>query len=161
MTIAEKLSLACNRLTERSLLVLGVAMSAIVIAQVFCRYILNHSLFWSEELARYILVWLTFLGTCAAYYRGMHPGINLFSKRLPARLKHVAKIIVLLMSIAFFWVMIWYGIQFALFVKLQTTAALALPKWIIFAIIPVSGIILTLHALAMLFSEISLWLNRS
>jgi len=155
MSKAERLSLACNRFTERSLLALGLAMSVIVIAQVFCRYILNHSLFWSEELARYILVWLTFLGSCAAYYRGMHPGINLMYRRLPRHLKRVAKILVLLLSLAFFWVMIWYGTQFSFFVRLQTTAALSLPKWIIFSIIPISGIILSLHAVAMLLSEIT------
>lgn len=150
MTKAERLSLACNRFTERSLLALGLAMSVIVIVQVFCRYILNHSLFWSEELARYILVWLTFLGTCTAYYRGMHPGINLVYRRLPHQLKLITKTIVLLLSLVFFSVMIWYGIEFSFFVRLQTTAALSLPKWIIFAIIPISGAILSLHAIAML-----------
>lgn len=150
MTKAERLSLACNRFTERSLLALGLAMSVIVIVQVFCRYILNHSLFWSEELARYILVWLTFLGTCTAYYRGMHPGINLVYRRLPHQLKLITKTIVLLLSLVFFSVMIWYGIEFSFFVRLQTTAALSLPKWIIFAIIPISGAILSLHAIAIL-----------
>lgn len=154
MTKAESLSLACNRFTERSLLVLGLAMSVIVIAQVFSRYILNHSLFWSEELARYILVWLTFLGSCVAYYRGMHPGINLIYRRLPRHLKRISKILVLLLSLVFFSVMIWYGFQFSFFVRLQTTAALSLPKWTIFSIIPISGIILSLHAVAMLSKEI-------
>jgi len=150
MTKAERLSLACNRFTERSLLVLGLAMSVIVIVQVFCRYILNHSLFWSEELARYILVWLTFLGSCTAYYRGMHPGINLFYRRLPHHLKQVTRSLVLMLSLVFFLVMIWYGIEFSFFVRMQTTAALSLPKWIIFSIIPISGAVLSLHAIAML-----------
>lgn len=153
MTTAEKLSLACNRITEHSLLLLGCAMSAIVIAQVFCRYILNHSLFWSEELARYILVWLTFLGCCVAYYRGMHPGITFLYRRMPERFRKISRIVILVISLFFFWIMIWYGSQFAFFVRAQTTPALSLPKWIIFSIIPISGAILTLHAIAMLLGE--------
>jgi TRAP-type C4-dicarboxylate transport system permease small subunit len=155
MTTAERISLACNRYTERSLLVLGLTMSVIVIAQVFCRYVLNHSLFWSEELARYILVWLTFLGSSVAYFRGMHPGINIIYRRLPAQMRRLVKILVLLLSLVFFMIMIWYGAQFSFFVRAQTTAALTLPKWIIFSIIPVSGAILSLHTVAMLTGEIS------
>ncbi len=56
----ERLSTSCNRYTEGFLLLLGLTMAAVVILQVFCRYILNYSLFWSEELARFLLVWLTF-----------------------------------------------------------------------------------------------------
>jgi len=125
-------------------------MTAIVIVQVFSRYILNHSLFWSEELARYLLVWLTFLGTSVAYYRGMHPTINLFQQHFSPRLKHRLHIIVHILSLAFFCVMIWYGAEFAYFVRLQTTPALSLPKWLVFAIIPISGTLLVLHVLGFL-----------
>jgi len=36
-------------------------MTASILVQVFCRYVLNDSLPWSEELARYLMVWMTFL----------------------------------------------------------------------------------------------------
>ena len=154
MSTTEKLSHACNRVTERILLALGASMSIIVISQVVSRYALNHSLFWSEELARYILVWLTFLGSSVAYFRGMHPGINIIHRKLPPHLKRLATLFVLILSLLFFGVMIWYGIQFSYFVRLQTTPALALPKWLVFSIIPLSGFLLALHNVAMIFSEL-------
>lgn len=154
MSVAEKLSLNCNRFAERSLLLLGLLMAIIVILQVFCRYILNHSLFWSEELARYLLVWLTFLGASVAYYRNMHPGVDVLYSRLPSNLKRYSRIIVYLLSLVFFLIMIWYGCRFAYFVKAQTTPALLLPKWTIFSVIPISGVFLSLHAVAKLFREL-------
>jgi hypothetical protein len=78
----DRFSRRTNAVVEQSLLGLGILMIGVVAAQVFFRYVLNHSLFWSEELARYILVWLTFLGASVAYRRGVHPRIDLFVSRL-------------------------------------------------------------------------------
>jgi TRAP-type C4-dicarboxylate transport system permease small subunit len=133
VSVLERLSISCNRSIEGALLLLGLTMTAIVILQVFYRYALNHSLFWSEELARYLLVWLTFLGATVAYRRHMHPSVDVLFKRLgrPARKR------------------------LRVLVRLQTTPALTLPKWLIFAIIPLSGLIFTLHALAFLSGELN------
>lgn len=62
MDALERISRSVNHWVEYVLFGLGFTMSVVVAVQVFFRYALNHSLFWSEELARYILVWLTFLG---------------------------------------------------------------------------------------------------
>ncbi len=144
----------CNRLTEHSLLGLGSLMTLVVVSQVFCRYVLNSSLFWSEELARYLLVWLTFLGAAVAYWRGMHPGVDLIYSRLGSQAKLFNRLLVHLLCLFFFFIIIRYGIEFAYFVRLQTTPALMLPKWIIFSIIPASGLLLSLHGLAMLLFEL-------
>jgi TRAP-type C4-dicarboxylate transport system permease small subunit len=155
VSVLERLSVSCNRSIERALLGLGLTMTGIVILQVFYRYALNHSLFWSEELARYLLVWLTFLGATVAYRRHMHPSVDIFFKRLARPARRRLKMLVHLLSLLFFFILIWYGTTFSYFVRLQTTPALALPKWLIFAIIPLSGIIFTLHALAFLSGELN------
>ncbi len=145
MDLLENLSDTTNRWVERSLFWLGFTMALIVATQVFFRYALNHSLFWSEELARYLLVWLTFLGASAAYRRGAHPGIDLLYVRLPPPLKKAAALLSHLAALSLFAIMIYYGCQFAYFVRLQISPALAIPKWIIFSIVPLAGSILFLH----------------
>ena len=135
-----------NRWIEYLLAVMGLSMALLVAVQVFSRYVLNHSIFWSEELARYLLVWLTFLGATVAYYRGVHPGIDVLYSRLKPPVRQLCDRIVHLISILFFGVMIIYGFRFAYFIRLQVTPALALPKWVVFAIIPISGSMLLLYA---------------
>ncbi|MEW6672858.1 MAG: TRAP transporter small permease [Thermodesulfobacteriota bacterium] len=149
----ERLSRALNSVIERCLFAVGLSMAAIVAVEVFSRYVLNHSLFWSEELARYLLVWLTFLGASVAYHRRAHPGIDTVTLLLPDNLKKKAAICVHLVSLALFGVMIVYGCQFAYFVRLQISPALYLPKWIIYSIVPFSGGILVLHGMAFLAND--------
>ena len=129
-------------------------MSIIVAVQVFCRYVLNHSLFWSEELARYLLVWLTFLGASVAYYRNVHPGIDVIYARMPNSIQKITAITVHLVSMTLFGIMIIFGTKFSYFVRLQISPALNLPKWFIFTIIPISGLILMLHSLTFFLSEL-------
>ena len=95
----DRLSTTLNATIEKSIFVIGFSMAALVAVQVFFRYVLNHSLFWSEELARFLLIWLTFLGASVAYHRRAHPGIDTFSLRLPASFKKTAVICVHLASI--------------------------------------------------------------
>ena len=154
MSVLEKLSRSINRWIELFLFGLGLSMSIIVAVQVFCRYVLNHSLFWSEELARYLLVWLTFLGASVAYYRNVHPGIDVIYARMPNSIQKITAITVHLVSMTLFGIMIIFGAKFSYFVRLQISPALNLPKWLIFTIIPISGLILMLHSLTFFLNEL-------
>ena len=153
-SLLDRLSRALNSIIERCLFGIGLSMAALVAVQVFFRYVLNHSLFWSEELARFLLIWLTFLGASVAYHRRAHPGIDTVTLLLPPYLKKTAAVCVHLASLALFGVMIIYGCQFAYFVRLQISPALVLPKWIIYSIVPFSGAVLMLHALAFFVKDL-------
>ena len=150
----DRLSLRINALVEHSLVGLGLLMIGVVATQVFFRYVLNYSLFWSEELARYLLVWLTFLGATVAYRRRAHPRIDLFTTRLKPRFRRITTIGAHCVAMAFFSVLIVYGAQFTYFVRLQISPALQIPKWTVMLVLPLSGIILLLHAMAAVGSEI-------
>ncbi len=155
MAALERLSLAINSWIEYLLFGLGLTMTIVVAVQVFFRYVLNQSLFWSEELARFLLVWLSFLGASVAYRRGAHPGIDILTTKLPATFRRLCAAIVHLASLSLFAVMIFYGYRFAYFVRLQISPALYLPKWIVFSIIPVCGLILMLHGINFLLQDIT------
>lgn len=150
----DKISRLINSWIESLLFGIGFSMAVIVAIQVFSRYVLNHSLFWSEELARFLLVWLTFLGASVAYRRKAHPSIDVVFVRTSAPVQRILTILVHLSSMVLFGVMIFFGVKFAYFVRLQISPALHLPKWIIFSIIPISGFILMIHGLVFFFDEI-------
>lgn len=150
----KKTSSHINQWVEYLLFGMGFSMALVVAVQVFCRYVLNQSLFWSEELARFLLVWLTFLGASSAYYRRVNPGVDFIYAKLPQLLKKISSIFTHLASMALFIVMIIYGCKFAWFVRLQISPALQIPKWIILSILPISGVILMIHAAGFLFAEL-------
>ena len=152
--ILNRLSTRVNQAVEYALFAMGLGMALLVAVQVFFRYVLNDSIFWSEELARFLLVWLTFLGASVAYFRGVHASVDFLVWRLGPRGQRALNILVYVLSLAFFVVMIVYGWQFAHFIRLQVSAALYLPKWIPHGIIPLSGAILALHSLNFLWREL-------
>lgn len=123
-------------------------MALVVGIQVFSRYVLNYSLFWSEELARFLLIWLSFLGATVAYFHGAHPGVDSLVRRLPAGLRKGAALLSYLAGVVLFCVMVVSGVEFAWFVRLQITPALGVSKWIVMAVVPVCGVIFLVHCLA-------------
>lgn len=70
-----------NRLTGLVLMTLLSVLVVIVLAAVFWRYVLNDSLTWSAEAARYMCVWIGFLGASVALRRRMHIGLEFFIQR--------------------------------------------------------------------------------
>ena len=129
----ERLSLEPNHWIEYLLFGLGLSMILVVASQVFFRYVLNHSLFWSEELARFQLVWLSFLGASVAYRRKVHPGIDVLTSGMPVIIRKIFARRRPSGRPGILSVMVFYGYRFAYFVRLQISPALSFPKWIIFS----------------------------
>ena len=60
------------------------ALAAIVFLQFFTRYVLNDSVAWTEEIARYGLIWVTFIGAVMVTRRNSHIAVALLPNLLPA-----------------------------------------------------------------------------
>ena len=85
-------------LNERQLLTLGDKVIALLFGVIACimftqvvfRYVFNNSLSWSEELIRFLFVWLTFLGGALAIKDNTHIAVEFFIERLPVKyLKYI------------------------------------------------------------------------
>jgi TRAP-type C4-dicarboxylate transport system permease small subunit len=68
-----------DRFLETLLFVALAAMGAIVSANVFCRFVLNFSIYWGDEAAQSLLVWLTFLGAAIAIRDRSHYAFDWFN----------------------------------------------------------------------------------
>ncbi len=150
-TVAElllALSRRVNRAVEAVLCLLGLGMAGLTLAQVFARYVLNHSIFWSEEVGRMILIALTFLGASAAWHRGAHIGIDVAVARLPAAARRGVRAFALVCGIAFGVFLTVEGVRFAHFVRYQIMSATGITRTVPAAVVPLGGAILALHALA-------------
>jgi TRAP-type C4-dicarboxylate transport system permease small subunit len=92
-----------NWFTRLATLLIAV-MTGIVLIQVFFRYVLNHSLPWPEELAKFMMVWMTFLVAPYAYRQGLNVNMELFVSRIPPRLRSILEILlhVFIILLAFY-----------------------------------------------------------
>ncbi|WP_156939730.1 TRAP transporter small permease [Desulfocurvus vexinensis] len=140
------LDAACRPLTAA----LGAGMAGVIAAQVFWRYVLNDSLFWSEELGRILLIWLTFVGATVAYRQGAHLGVDSLVRRLPPRARAVADALAHLVCLALFAAMAGYGLGYVRLLAGQTTPALGWPAGLGAGAVPLAGAVLCVHALARL-----------
>ena len=74
------------------LTLIGV-MTLVILYQVFMRYVLNDPPTWSEEMSRFMMVWMTFLVAPIAYRRGMNVAIETLSRYLVGRLEAALQLV--------------------------------------------------------------------
>lgn len=129
-----------------AVLVLGLAAMCIVVGwNVAGRYLTGNSLTWSDEVARYSMIWLTFLGSGLALREGAHAAITNAQDALPTQGQLVLRAIILAILFAFFAFMVWVGIDYMNRMAVQKSAALRVPmKWI-YAAMPVGFALMILH----------------
>ena len=68
-------------------------MTGMILIQVFFRYFLNHSLPWPEELAKFTMVWMTFLVAPYAYRKGLNVNMELLVSKIPKRIRVMLEIL--------------------------------------------------------------------
>lgn len=93
--------------------------------QVFFRYFLNSSLPWSEELMRFLFIWLVFIGSSITVRLDRHVAIDLLAMKLKPKMQTVMFIITRLVCVAFLVLMLPASLE--LFQKASTSRASILP----------------------------------
>jgi C4-dicarboxylate transporter DctQ subunit len=121
----------------------------LIVLQVFFRYVLNRSLFWSEELVRFALVWSVMLGSAVVAYRGEHIRIDTLEGLLSPRLGRAMAVLAHVLTFAFCLILAGTGIQFTVRTLTQRSSVLEVPIWVVYAAIPAGAL---LEALAMLLA---------
>ncbi len=131
--------------------ILMFGMMSIIFVQVVARYAFHHSLSWSEEIGRYIFVWISFLGMVAAFKHGSHVSLDLLLHVLKGYSRKVLLcvngLLILVMSSAVFW----SGIKLFQLGTRQMSPALKLPMHLVYLVVPVSGLLLVYFALRALW----------
>jgi TRAP-type C4-dicarboxylate transport system permease small subunit len=88
------------------------AMLIMILAQVIFRYVLNDSLTWTEELAKFSMVWVACLVAPWAYRHHLNVSIELFADALPPILRQISELIISLLIIAISWIFLMESIAF-------------------------------------------------
>lgn len=124
-------------------------MSVVIGLQVFFRFI-QSALPWSEELMRYLMVYIVFLGASVAYYEGSHMVVEVFEKILPGPVKKIHFVCLHVAICVFFLVIAYYGMQMILISRTQLSPALQIPIRLVYVAIPLGCILMVLNGIALL-----------
>lgn len=89
-------------------------MSIIVIAQVIMRYVFASPFVWAEEAARYLLIWISCLGSAYAVKKNMHISVLFLNKKLVGHIKSLVTIIIQSSVMVFFVLCAIYGFLLAM-----------------------------------------------
>jgi TRAP-type C4-dicarboxylate transport system permease small subunit len=151
----QQISDIINRVTEVFLVIVLSAMAITILLQVLFRYVLNLPLFWTEELARYCLVWSSLLGSAVAVKRGRHIAVAILIERFPPDLRRGLTIIALISVAAVLAIILWGGIQLVAITRAQISPALRVSMSIPYLAVPVGAGLMLLHTIVSLFETLT------
>jgi len=142
-----------NNLEEIIVAPLVAIMTVVTILQVFFRFVIKGSLPWSEELSRYLMVWVTFVGSAIGVKRSAHAGISIVIGLLPKKVQQFAKYIRILIVVIFCLVVMYvsFNIVQMQFLRNQISPAMRIPMWWAYAAIPVGTFLMAVRFIQSLF----------
>ena len=115
------------------------AMLVVVFAGVVMRYVLHMPFTWGDELARFLQIWLTFLGASLAFLVGGHASIQMLIDRLPEKANRITRVFIALSMGVFFLILGMKGIHLVRFTWSDESPALSIPYGIVYLALPVAS----------------------
>lgn len=150
MTKSELIFNRVNKILERTIIMIFALLVLDVLFQVFSRYVIGESFTWTEEFARFSLIWITILG--AAYLNGKKEHLSmdfLYQKFSPYNKRKVAVLIEVLIFLFALIVMVIGGLNLV-YTTLhlgQLSGTLRIPLGYIYAIMPFSGVLIMCYSI--------------
>lgn len=148
-----RLSNMLHEVVKGFLVATGAAMSVVVFLQVFFRFVIYVPFPWSEEIARYLMIWMGMVGTATAMRYGRHIGVTVLIERLPPRVCRFLSPFIDLAMVVFLVVMAKEGFRLAMENVVQRSPAMDLPMVIPYLAIPVGAALMILEIAASMLQE--------
>ncbi|WP_051689518.1 TRAP transporter small permease [Pelobacter seleniigenes] len=149
MELLRSFNTIVNSILSKVITIGFMLMTVIIFFQIIFRYALHESLSWSEELARYFFIWVTFLGASVAFHERTHINVDLFINYIKSsRVRAALFLFGDLLSLSFLMMLVVEGISVAIRVfKLDQVSASMdfLPIGLIYLAVPLGCLFMTLN----------------
>ena len=129
-----------NKIMDGVSVLCMVLILLLVIAQVAMRYLFNSPLTWSEELAVFVMIWLTFIGSLICMRDKEHIEVTILVDHLPRTLQRIVVAFSRLASVFFLLVVAYYGSDLVMENMTVTSPANKISMGLVYTIIPLSSI---------------------
>ena len=113
-------------------------MTILIFIQVVMRYVFANSLSWSEEMARYLFLWCSWIGASYAVKERSHFRVEMFANMIKGQARKYYELLILIIWFLFSLVMTWYGTELLLFIHEsgQFSSGMQIPMTIPYASVP-------------------------
>jgi TRAP-type C4-dicarboxylate transport system permease small subunit len=135
------------------LITLVVMMTVVVLLQVIYRYLLTQPLYWSEELARYLFVWISILGATLSVQRGGHFGMDFFYRMISEKGRRFLTLFIYLLMGGVILVILVQGIGLVQKTAAQQSPAMEISMGWAYACLPVGAALMAIHLLVIIIKE--------
>jgi TRAP-type C4-dicarboxylate transport system permease small subunit len=121
-----------------------IVLSAIVFSNVIARYFFDYSPVWADELPRYMMVWITFIGMSYCVRKGEHVTMDVIFEKFSGGLKKKIYLFILIVSFVFSLFLAYqgWGLSQKVFMLKQKSVALQIPMGYIYLAIPIGSILM-------------------
>lgn len=135
-----------NRVEEVFISITLVFATVLVFVNVVMRFF-GFGLTWSEELIRYLIIWMTFIGLSVAVREGSHMTIEMLPDYLKGKKKYLLTLSIYTIGIVFSIMLTWFGIQFVNFSygTGQLSSALNISFYMVYIVLPISGLLILIR----------------
>ena len=145
-----------DRIEEGICILCLIAMTTLVFANVFSRYVLHLSLSFSEEITTNLFVLLSMMGTAIAARRRAHLGLSILTDAVSPKIRRSLLIFGFGLSTIFCFAVFFYGIKMVRneYILGQVTPSMQWPEWIYGCFVPFGAAFMTLRFAQITLQEI-------
>lgn len=143
-----------SRITSLVVMAMLSVLVVIVLLAVFFRYVLNDSLTWSSEVARYMCIWIGFLGASLTLRERGHIGLEFFIQRMGEEGRRFVSLGCYLLVLAFLVVVTVLGFEMALAQVEQESSALEISMLWPYLSVPVGAVLMALQAVELIAADL-------
>jgi TRAP-type transport system small permease protein len=140
--------------TRMICILLTIALFAIVVAAIVARYGFGQAVSWTEEVPRYLLIWISFLAAAVGVLRRDHVGFDVLFNALPKGPRRALGVMLSLLIFGFGWIVFRYGIVFVQDFGGDLMETIPYKNYWYYPAMPISGFLTMVFALKLVIDEI-------
>lgn len=129
------------------------ALAGVIFHQFFTRYALNDSAAWTEEIARYLLICVVFVGAAISVRKNNHVQVDFFYRILPRPLMRLMSTLVDAFRIAFFGYAVWLTWKLISLIGGQQMSVIDWPIGIVYGVVLFGFVLMTFRAVQVAFAN--------
>lgn len=135
-------------------IVLASALFIIVVVAVIARYGFGQAVSWTEEVPRYLLIWISFLAAAVGVLKRDHVGFDVLFNALPKDARRILGVLLSALILMFGWIVFRYGITFVQDFGPDLMETIPYTNYWYYPAMPICGFLIMVFAFKLMVDEI-------